>query len=369
MRNDKTMLFEIPDADHRLEEICAQGLEDKFGNNPPKAVASRLSYELDVVKKQNHSSTYLIASMLANEARRLHYFFYFRGTITSSLISYVSSMSDINPMEKEYGGIDIPFETTREEFQGIEPTIEMQVGVSFLIFAQSFLERTLPEYRLISYPLSSADGIRSLRIYMVKMEDLSCDEVKTEQQDYVDCAEYIFQRDTFYIHLIGDEQMEQAHRNIIYSDSRICFEEVQLDPVIPELWEYVKEFDDCPDELKGLRVKTYDELLSVVSMIHSTGVYDENIKEQLLAGKLSLSEVIATRDDVFLYLKGKGLDRKDCFEIMDRVRKGRGPSDAQISILQEHNVDKWFYGFCEQVRYLFPKAHITQIIRYYAFLT
>ena len=49
MRNDKTMLFEIPDADHRLEEICAQGLEDKFGNNPPKAVASRLSYELDVV--------------------------------------------------------------------------------------------------------------------------------------------------------------------------------------------------------------------------------------------------------------------------------------------------------------------------------
>lgn len=113
MRNDNAILFEIPNADHRLEEICVQGLKDKFGDNPPETVASRLSHELDMVKKNNHSSTYLLASMLANEARRLRYFFYFRGTITSSLISYVSGMSDINLMEKEYGGIDIPFETTR----------------------------------------------------------------------------------------------------------------------------------------------------------------------------------------------------------------------------------------------------------------
>ncbi|MDC7302445.1 hypothetical protein [Agathobacter ruminis] len=47
---------------------------------------------------------------------------------------------------------------------------------------------------------------------------------------------------------------------------------------------------------------------------------------------------------------------------------GRGPSDAQISIMRDHNVDEWFYGFCEQVRYLFPKAHIAQMIRYYAYL-
>lgn len=246
--------------------------------------------------------------------------------------------------------------------------IEMQVGLSFLIFAQAFLERMSPEYRLISYPLSSVDGIRSLRIYMTKLEDLPCDENETEQQDYVEYADYIFQRDSFYIHLIGDEKMEQARRNIIYSNPRFYYEEVVLDSMIPELWEYVKEFDDCPDELKGLKVKTYDELLSVVSMIHSTGVYDGNIKEQLLAGKLSLSEVIATRDDFFLYLEGKGIGRKDCFEIMERVRKGRGPSDAQISIMRDHNVDEWVYVFCEQVRYLFPKAHIAQMIRYYAYL-
>lgn len=368
MRNDNAILFEIPNADHRLEEICVQGLKDEFGDNPPEAVASRLSHELDVVKKNNHSSIYLLASMLANEARRLRYFFYFRGTITSSLISYVSGMSDINLMEKEYGGIDIPFETTREEFQGIEPVIEMQVGISFLIFAQSFLERMFPEYRLIAYPLSSVDGIRPLRIYMTKLEDLPCDENETEQQDYVEYADYIFRRDSFCIYLIGNEKMEQARRNIIYSDPRFYYEEVALDSMIPELWEYVKEFDDCPDELKGLKVKTYDELLSVVSMIHSTGVYDGNIKEQLLAGKLSLSEVIATRDDLFLYLEGKGIGRKDCFEIMERVRTGRGPSDAQISIMRDHNVDEWFYGFCEQVRYLFPKAHIAQMIRYYAYL-
>ena len=58
-----------------------------------------------------------------------------------------------------------------------------------------------------------------------------------------------------------------------------------------------------------------------------------------------------------IVLKYKILDAKRC-----------EPSDAQISIMRDHNVDEWFYGFCEQVRYLFPKAHIAQMIRYYAYL-
>ncbi|SDB20429.1 hypothetical protein [Eubacterium oxidoreducens] len=367
MSNDNNIQFEIPNAANRLEEICVQGVKVRFGDNPPEAVTQRLSHELGIVKKLKHASTYLLASMLAKEARRLHYLFYFRGDITSSLISYVSGISDINPMEKKYGGINIPFETTREEYQGIEPTLEMQAGVSFLIYAQSFLARMFPEYRLISYPLPSVDMIRSLRMYITKLEELPCDEFVAEQKDDIDDADDIYKHDHFHILLIGDKQMELARYNKYYSDNGICFEEAQADSMIPKLWEYVKELDNCPEELKGLNVKTYDELLAVVSMMHSTDVFEGDLKKLLVTKELLLFEMIATRDDIFFYLKGKGLDRKDCFEIMNRVRKGRNLSAEQVEIMRKHNVDEWVYGFCNQVRYLFPKAHVAQLIRYYAF--
>ena len=72
-------VFAIPDADKKLKKICQSGLKKRFGNNPPEAVKKRLLHELKIVSKNNHSSYYLLASMLAAEADRLHHAVFFRG--------------------------------------------------------------------------------------------------------------------------------------------------------------------------------------------------------------------------------------------------------------------------------------------------
>ena len=58
-------------------------------------------------------------------------------------------------LEKEYGGINIPFGTSREENGEVEPCIEMQCSPRFIIYAQSFLSKELPDYRCLTYSFSA----------------------------------------------------------------------------------------------------------------------------------------------------------------------------------------------------------------------
>lgn len=73
MELSKKQLLEISDADKKLKKICQSGIKKRFGDQPADAVKERLTHELKVVAKNNHSAYYLLASMLAGEAERLHH--------------------------------------------------------------------------------------------------------------------------------------------------------------------------------------------------------------------------------------------------------------------------------------------------------
>lgn len=57
------------------------------------------------------------------------------------------------------------------------------------------------------------------------------------------------------------------------------------------------------------------------------------------------------------YLIEAGLPAQDSFKIMESVRKGKGLSELQETLMREYNVPDWYIDSCKKIKYMFPKAH------------
>lgn len=109
--------------------------------------------------------------------------------------------------------------------------------------------------------------------------------------------------------------------------------------------------------LEATRPKTFSDLVRISGLSHGTDVWLNNAADLIAAGTCTIGDVIATRDDIMLYLLYRGLPAKSAFGIMEHVRKGKGLSEQETELMKEHGVPDWFIGSCQKINYLFPKAH------------
>ena len=103
--------------------------------------------------------------------------------------------------------------------------------------------------------------------------------------------------------------------------------------------------------------KTFNELVAFEGVTHGTDVWTNNAEVLVDKGICSISEVISCRDDIMTYLISKGMDKKMSFQIMEKVRKGKGLTAEWIEEMQKHNVPDWYINSCQLIKYMFPKAH------------
>ena len=120
--------------------------------------------------------------------------------------------------------------------------------------------------------------------------------------------------------------------------------------------------------LETIKPKTYGEVLKVSGLSHGTDVWLGNAsvlvlgESKLYNGKLPFKEVIGCRDDIMIYLLSKNLPAFDAFNIMERVRKGKGLSPENEKLMREFDVPEWYIESCKLIKYLFPKAHATAYV-------
>ncbi|MCY0879799.1 MAG: PolC-type DNA polymerase III [Firmicutes bacterium] len=105
------------------------------------------------------------------------------------------------------------------------------------------------------------------------------------------------------------------------------------------------------------RPKTFAELVRISGLSHGTEVWTNNAQELIRQKIATLSEVIATRDDIMTYLLSRGLPPKVAFAISESVRKGKGLSDDHVQVMKAQGVPDWYIESCRRISYLFPKAH------------
>lgn len=109
--------------------------------------------------------------------------------------------------------------------------------------------------------------------------------------------------------------------------------------------------------LEETKPRAFSDLIIISGLSHGTDVWNNNAKDLIDQGVVSLRSVIGCRDDIMLGLIRYGLPPKEAFDIMEKVRKGKGLSQEQEALMKGKKVPNWYIDSCKKIKYMFPKAH------------
>ena len=104
---------DIDGADEKLKEVCIKGVNERYSGNDREKAEEKLVVELDIIHKQGSASGYLTVLAALNAAGFNPGYICLRGSNASSLVSYVTGLSQTDPLMAEprlypefYYGID-----------------------------------------------------------------------------------------------------------------------------------------------------------------------------------------------------------------------------------------------------------------------
>lgn len=109
--------------------------------------------------------------------------------------------------------------------------------------------------------------------------------------------------------------------------------------------------------LKETKPKNFADLVRISGLSHGTDVWISNAQELVDSGRAELKDVIATREDIMVYLINAGAENKMAFDTMEKVRKGKGLTEEQENIMKNLDLPEWYIDSCKKIKYMFPKAH------------
>jgi DNA polymerase-3 subunit alpha (Gram-positive type) len=431
-----------------------------YGINLPEIVEQRIKHELNSITEHGFSVLYLIAHKLVVKSNQDGYLVGSRGSVGSSLVAYLTGITEVNPLQPHYlckkcktsifsednsiecgvdladrdcpncgslmekEGFNIPFET----FLGFEgdkvPDIDLNFSGDYQVHAHHYVEElfgsenvfragtisTIAEKTAFGFVkkyaeekslnISNAEirrlvkGITGVRrttgqhpgglIVVPKGHDIH---EFTPLQHPADKKDSGVITTHFEYHAIGDQLVKL---DILGHDDPTVIRELERltgvkasqikldDPDTMKVFSQVEILGIKKEDinssvgtfgipefgtrfvrqmLEATRPTTFAELVRISGLSHGTDVWLNNAQELIESGTAQLNKVICTRDDIMTYLINMNMNKKTAFNIMERVRKGKGLTENDINAMTECSVPEWYINSCQKIKYMFPRAH------------
>lgn len=104
----------------------------------------------------------------------------------------------------------------------------------------------------------------------------------------------------------------------------------------------------------------FNTLVKALSMAHGTNVWRNN-GEALIINH-PFSQLIGSRDDIYLTLLNHGIDREVAHTITEKVRKGKftlksRENEKLKEVMRSAGLPSWYIDSMTRIYYLFPKSH------------
>ncbi|WBP84049.1 PolC-type DNA polymerase III [Mycoplasmopsis edwardii] len=103
--------------------------------------------------------------------------------------------------------------------------------------------------------------------------------------------------------------------------------------------------------------QSFADLIAMSGLSHGENVWSNNAELLVVNENKKLSELISCRDDIMNFLIQYKLKNLDAFNIMEKVRKGKGLTEGEEKLLREHKVPEWAINSMKLIKYMFPRAH------------
>lgn len=108
--------------------------------------------------------------------------------------------------------------------------------------------------------------------------------------------------------------------------------------------------------------QTVNDLIITLCLLCGTGVWSAETKAMLHAGKVTLRDLPAAREDVMYLLLRKGIAYETAYHMMEDLGRRGKFTDAMAAVMQQHGVDDWYIAACKKIRYMFPRAHTSALV-------
>lgn len=411
---DKKCYPFIDNQDEILKGICEKALTQKY----PKITAEirkRLDWELEAIQSSESAFMFLQIKDVMDRLELLPFEVGARGSVGSSIVAYLCGISEVDPIKANlspyfffgYNGekepdialnfrVDIQEEVHKAfaEVPGVGKVIK--VGTFGTIggqYAETLIDKHRVKYekcysikkhnkiienldKCVRTKGQHPGGIIMLPrdteiedICPVSRVEMEAKSVDTTAFDYHTMCNIIYKLDA-----LGHDSTEIIKR--LYDLTGADPRDIRLDdpevmgmfmikdgrwPACVGIPEFSSEF--VHEAMKLIKPKNFNDLVKVAGLMHGTDTWLGNAELLVQDGKVSISEVIADRNDIFDFLKEYGITEEIAFEIAEEVRKGRisrGKSTRWENwkrLMLEHGVPDWFIWSCKQIKYLYPRAH------------
>jgi hypothetical protein len=142
--------------------------------------------------------------------------------------------------------------------------------------------------------------------------------------------------------------------------------------VHPKLAEFLKQ------AYAVFRPCCYAELLKLIGLAHGTGTWKHNAEELLMNGKCRLTDIPATRDEVFMQIRDAMQDRGVydtgfAYDVTYKTYHGYyreyGMDEFTASTLKKLGFKDWFIKYIANIYYMAPKALAVLELRLFIALT